>query len=90
MSRLNLPPLSIRRIVEDTIGWGIIAFLAVLVLLIGEGILDTYPAARGQSWGYCGVPPIEPLGPPGCRMVARCVCDNLGCRWVFICLDDNA
>ena len=37
----------------------------------------------------CGVVPVRPVPPPGCRdLVAQCTCDASGrnCHWTWVCV----
>lgn len=40
--------------------------------------------------GSCGIQPIPPVPPVGCRaMIPVCVCDADGeCHWIFECVRD--
>ena len=60
--------------------------LVVLALLVGAGIAL---AAAAHAWAGCGLPPMKPMPPMGCRdMVAECVCDARGenCHWEWRCV----
>lgn len=48
------------------------------------------PAGPALSWDTCGIAPIPPIPPIGCRaMEPQCVCDGDGnCHWEFICVPD--
>ena len=64
----------------------LIVSLAILVVMIwGAWAMAPTEACAGS----CGIKPIRPIPPIGCRseMVAQCVCDSNGqnCNWQWVC-----
>jgi hypothetical protein len=58
------------------------AFLLTLVLA------SSFVPIDAQA-GFCGMKPIKPVTPVGCRdLVAVCICDRYGhnCRWEWHCI----
>jgi hypothetical protein len=62
--------------------------MAVLVaIVVGLAGLATAPVC--VSGNGCGIKPIKPIPPIGCKdLVARCQCDAKGknCVWVWDCV----
>jgi len=54
---------------------------SLLALLLGL-------AAHARAQSGCGVTPVKPVRPVGCKdLVAQCQCDDRGrCRWVWVCV----
>jgi hypothetical protein len=80
-----------RSYLEAFIGWGAIIVICASIVVLWAG------TAKAQRWGgnpvitggaECGLPPLPPLPPPGCRdLVPICVCDSNGnCRIVWQCV----
>ncbi len=61
-----------------------------IALLVSLAVLALFVLAfRAESYGFCGMKPIKPVPPVGCRdMVAECVCDSYGrnCYWIWRCV----
>jgi hypothetical protein len=65
-------------------------WITLAVAIVGLGIgsifaLNAEPACAGQ----CGIKPIKPIPPIGCKdMVAECSCDASGrnCSWRWVCV----
>ena len=59
----------------------ILALLALATALIGSGVAYAQVSS-------CGIPPIKPIVPIGCRdLVPVCQCDASGrCYWTWQCV----
>lgn len=61
--------------------------LLLLATIALSGLLLTPVVLPAAAQG-CGIPPIPPLPPIGCRtMHPECICDGAGnCHWEFECV----
>ena len=71
-----------------------------LVILLGgflaiagmESIIVSTPAAQPCGRFACGMKPIKPIPPIGCKdVLAVCTCDSKcrNCHWEWVCVTDN-
>lgn len=61
--------------------------LTIPVAVLAAGLMLFEAPACGQ--GGCGLKPLKPLPPLGCKdLVAECRCDAQGrnCRWEWVCV----
>jgi hypothetical protein len=69
---------------------GITMRLATLLVLIAGALVfsSTSPEPACAAVGTCGVKPIKPIPPLGCKdLCAQCQCNATGtdCNWVWVC-----
>ena len=71
----------------------LILFGVSVVLALGMVLANPGPVCASQSG--CGLPPLKPLPPLGCKdLVARCQCvetadGDLNCDWVWDCIPSS-
>jgi hypothetical protein len=65
--------------------------LRVLLLLLSASLLSLSGGAVPCSAGQCGIVPIKPIPPIGCKdLTPVCVCDSNGteCHWEWVCVPE--